>query len=126
MRVIERFEEHINVRYGGPGPFAERVLGLVEQVDDEGLSGQKKRKTVLDALAKEADLALMWPKTPEGAALELVDGPVIRVLLGLMVEVAVQAVKRRKARAAAHADGARTPALEGARSPALTTLPPEK
>lgn len=68
------------------GEVRERASDLIMEFASAKIGGPRKKKAVVRELAEWLDEKLVWGSGPVGRLAEAADGPVLRLILGLVVD----------------------------------------
>lgn len=70
-----------------------KALEEIERIAATTLGGADKRERVVDAVVAWVDQRTSYPNTPAGIIAEMMDGPVIRLLVGALVQEVYEATR---------------------------------
>ena len=70
-----------------------KVLEEIDRVAATTLDGADKRERVVDTVVAWVDARAKWPNTPAGIIAEMMDGPIIRLLVGALVQEVYDATR---------------------------------
>ena len=71
-----------------------KIENAIAEAAQHSLDGAEKREMVIHTVVRWLDDKAQWPNTPAGIIAEMVDGPVIRLLVAALVQEVYDATKR--------------------------------
>lgn len=71
-----------------------KIENAIAEAAQHQLDGADKREMVINTVVAWVDAKAQWPATPAGIIAEMVDGPVIRLLVAALVQEVYDAAKR--------------------------------
>lgn len=73
-----------------------KIENAIAEAAQHQLDGADKREAVVNTVVRWLDDRTNWPHTPAGAIAEAIDGPAIRLVVGVLVQEVYDATKRER------------------------------
>ena len=70
-----------------------KIENAIAEAAQHQLDGADKREMVINTVVQWVDAKTQWPNTPAGIIAEAIDGPVIRLIVGVLVQEVYDATK---------------------------------